>query len=50
LNRLLALIIELQAILFTAFEQLLDAKVAGVDFFATEFSLKIRDRQLCRDT
>ena len=29
LNRLLALTIELQGILFTAFEQLLDAKVAG---------------------
>lgn len=29
LNRLLALTIELQSILFTAFEQLLDAKVAG---------------------
>jgi predicted RNA methylase len=29
LNRLLALTIELQSVLFTAFEQLLDAKVAG---------------------
>ena len=29
LNRLLALTIELQSILFTAFEQLLDAKVQG---------------------
>ncbi|MFX9754855.1 strawberry notch C-terminal domain-containing protein, partial [Acinetobacter baumannii] len=29
LNRLLALTIELQGVLFTAFEQLLDAKVAG---------------------
>ncbi len=32
LNRLLALTIELQGILFTAFEQLLDAKVAGAEF------------------
>jgi hypothetical protein len=49
-NRLLALTIELQCILFTAFEQFLDAKVAGADFFAIEFSLKIRRRRLCRET
>jgi hypothetical protein len=39
LNRLLALTIELQGILFSAFEQLLEARVDGRDCFAGTYDI-----------